>query len=198
MAPLPPKSGRCAPGAEPGPSHRWRVVLALAMGLAVGAGTASGVAAALWPEGRQPSTGSVLVHAPAVRTGPFLVQARELRCGLAEIVGTHAEVYPEHGQFCRVRVDVTIEDAAEDTWDSLLQQVATTGGADVDASLDAMHVKRQPLQFTLGGYATIEMDLWFDVPKAAQPTKLLVRDMATDSAAAIALPQHSWPFGAAG
>jgi hypothetical protein len=175
-----------------------QVVLALATGLVVGAGTAVGIAAALWPQGRQPSVGSIPVSAPAVRTGPFQVQAREMRCGLAEIVGTHAEFYPKQGQFCRVRVDVTAEEADEDTWDSLIQQLATTGGATTSASLDAMHIKRQPLQISLGGYATLETDLWFDVPKTAQPTQLLVRSTAADSPAAIPLPQHTWPFGAAG
>jgi hypothetical protein len=173
-------------------------VLALVAGLAIGAGTAAGVAAALWPQGRQPSTGSILVNAPAVHTGPFLVQPREMRCGLAEIVGTHAEFYPKQGQFCRVRVNITVEDAAEDTWDSQLQQLATADGASQATSFDAMHVKRQPLQFSLGGHAALEIDLWFDVPETAQPTKLLVRATAADSPAAIALPRHSWPFGAAG
>lgn len=176
----------------------WRIVLALAVGLFVGAGVASGVAVGLWPEGRQPSVGSVLVDAPAVRSGPFVVQGRELRCGLAEIVGTHAEFYPKQGQFCRVRVDITADEAAEDTWDSLLQQLVAADGASAGTSLDAMHVKRQPLQITLGGYSTLEIDLWFDLPKSAQPSKLLVRATASDSPAIIPLQQHSWPFGATG
>jgi hypothetical protein len=197
MAALSPKSWRRTSGAEPG-SHRWHVVLALTAGLAIGAGTAAGIAAALWPQSRQPSLGSIPVNAPAAKTGPFLVQARELRCGLGEIVGTHAEFYPKQGQFCRVRVAITVEDADEDPWDSQLQQVATTYGGNQGTSSDAMHVKRQPLQFWLGGYATIEMDLWFDLPKNAQPTELLLRTAATDSPAAIPLPSHTWPFGAAG
>lgn len=197
MAALSPRSWRRAPGAGSGTSHR-RWILALVAGLAIGAGTVCGIAVALWPQGRQPSAGSISVDAPAVRTGPFLVQALELRCGLAEIVGTHAEFYPKQGQFCRVRVDVTVEEAAEETWDSLVQQLATTSGASVSVGLDAMHVKRQPLRFSLGGYASVEMDLWFDLPKAAQPTELLVRDTATDSPTAIALPRHTWPFGATG
>ena len=180
------------------PGSWRRVVIALAAGLVVGAGAASGIAAALWPQGRPPSLGSTPVDAPAVRSGPFLVQARELRCGLGEIVGTHAEFYPKRGQFCRVRVAITADEAAEDTWDSLLQQLATADGASAGTSLDAMHVKRQPLQITLGGHVTLETDLWFDLPKNAQPSRLLIRDTAADSPASIALPHHSWPFGATG
>lgn len=198
MAALRPKSWRREPGVEHGASHRRGVVLALVAGLAIGAGTAAGVAAALWPQGRRASTGSVLVEAPAVRTGPFVVQGQELRCGLAEIVGTHAEYFSKQGQFCRVRVRISVDDRAEDTWDSQLQQVASADGAETGISMDAMHVKRQPLQFSLGGHATIEIDLWFDLPRTAQPTKLLVRAAAADPPAAVPLPHHTWPFGAAG
>jgi hypothetical protein len=198
MPSLSPKHWRHEPGETQGTSRRLPVVLALAAGLVLGAGAASGIAAAMWPQGRQASVGSILLDAPAVHSGPFLVQAREMRCGLGEIVGTHAEFTPKLGQFCRVRVDVTAEEAAEDTWDSLLQQVATADGASTGASLDAMHVKRQPLQITLGGHAMVEMDLWFDLPQAAQPSDLLIRATATDTPAAIPLPRHTWPFGAAG
>jgi hypothetical protein len=201
MAAAWPKSWRRAPRASPaehGASPRWRVVLALVAGLAIGAGTASGIAAALWPEGRQPSTGSVLIDAPAVRTGSFLVQGRELRCGLSEIVGTHAEYFSKQGQFCRVRVKISVDDRAEDTWDSQIQQIAWADGAQTSTSTDAMHVKRQPLQFSLGGQASLEIDLWFDVPRTAQPTKLVVHAAAADSGTAIPLPRHTWPFGAAG
>lgn len=198
MAAFSPRSWRRANGAEHGASHRLHVVLALVAGLAVGGGIAAGVAAAVWPEGRQASTGSVLVEAHAVQAGPFLVQAEELRCGLGEIVGTHAEYFPKQGQFCRVRVKITAEDRAEDSWDSESQQVASSDGAHVGISMDAMHVKRQPLQFSLGGGATVEMDLWFDLPRGAQPTDLLVRATANDPSVGIPLPRHDWPFGAAG
>lgn len=175
-----------------------RVAVALGAGLVVGIGGTALVTALVWPEGRQPSLGSVLVDPPAVHPGPFIVQAREFRCGLAEIVGTHAEFYPKRGQYCRVRVDVTADEAAEDYWDSLQQQIRMSNGFVVGADLDAMHVKRQPLQILLGGHETLEFDLWFDVPQGAEPAALLVRAAAGDPQSAVSLPAHSFPFGAAG
>jgi hypothetical protein len=180
------------------PFRDRRVAIGTAAGLVVGAGVTALVAAMLWPAGWQPSLGAVLVDPPPVRPGPFIVQTREFRCGLAEIVGTHAEFYPKRGQYCRVRVDVTADEAAEDYWDSLQQQLKMSDGTAVGADLDAMHIKRQPLQILLGGHETLEFDLWFDAPKDAQPTSLLVRFTAADPQITIALPAHTFPYGAAG
>jgi hypothetical protein len=181
---------------------RRRLVAAALTGALVGAGIAAAVAAWLWPAAGSPaSAGSVPVHAAAVRTGPFLVEARELRCGLAEIVGTHAEFYPRSGQFCRVRVRVTAEEADVDAWDSRLQELGLTPQETADTapvSFDAMSIKRQPLGFSLGGYATLEFDLWFDVPKAATASALLLRDTAASRPTAVPLPRRTWPFGATG
>lgn len=175
-----------------------RVALGLASGIVVGAGVATLVAVALWPEGRQPSLGSVAIDPPAAHPGPFIVQAKEFRCGMAEIVGTHAEFYPKRGQYCRVRVDVTADDATEDYWDSLQQQLTMSNGTTIGADLDAMHIKRQPLQILLGGHETLEFDLWFDVARGAEPTALVVRPAAGSPADSIALPAHVFPYGAAG
>jgi hypothetical protein len=49
-----------------------------------------------------------------------------------------------------------------------------TDGIQVDPSIDAMHVKRQPADVYLGAGNAVEVDLWFEPPLHAKVRGLLL------------------------
>ncbi|WP_163513419.1 hypothetical protein [Fodinicola acaciae] len=95
-------------------------------------------------------------------------------CGLTAVQGTHSEGEPTAGAFCRLRLRVDNHDP--DFHDYVYANQRLTGVPAANAKPDAfaMAVRRQVDRITIGGHSAVEVELWFDIPKTAKPTGLLV------------------------
>jgi len=133
-------------------SPRW----AAASALIVGAAIAALVAALVWPGGRSVATSNapsmplvpplrfqeILVPPISGTSGHLTMTPTRLRCGLDEIVGTHAESYP-HGQFCLVRVAISNDDTYFHTWNAARTTLDATDGGHGKVDDDVMYGSQQ-------------------------------------------------------
>ncbi|SNR87563.1 hypothetical protein SAMN05216252_101610 [Actinacidiphila glaucinigra] len=177
-------------------AHR-PLVTALAGALA-GATVAALVAAATWPHPSPPATGQPLrqleipLDAPAVKAGNLEFRALALRCGIAVIVGTHAE-HPAKGRLCRVRIGVTVDDSVSARLDNDLHRLVLADGSGHSMDWEAMQIKRQPLTIGIGAHDSAQYDLWFDIPRDAAVDHLAVTNDKGMPASDIPLPSLDWP-----
>lgn len=97
--------------------------------------------------------------------------------GLSEhvptLVGSHAEIHAK-GQFVRVRLVVVNVGRSSVLFDPQRQQLVLDDGSTATPDLPTMMVKRQPAAFDLGAAVRVEFDLYYDVPKDAEPAALRV------------------------
>ncbi|WP_194837790.1 DUF4352 domain-containing protein [Nocardia sp. XZ_19_369] len=93
--------------------------------------------------------------------------------GIAYIFGTHAEWLPK-GQFIRVRVAITNTDNTFRTTRPSDYHLGDAADRPYPPSVDAMAIKRQPTELTLGAGNRVEVDLWYDIPVDTSPK--LLRD----------------------
>ncbi|WP_433633568.1 hypothetical protein [Nocardia sp. CA-120079] len=95
--------------------------------------------------------------------------------GHGYISGTHAEWLPK-GQFVRVRVAIVNADNTFHTTHTTDYQLDDAAGTTHPVSNDAMAIKRQPTEVTIGAGNRLELDLWYDIP--LDTTAKLLRDSA--------------------
>lgn len=87
------------------------------------------------------------------------------------LLGSHAEMYPD-GEFFRIRLVVTNNGRSSAVFDTARQRLVLSGGKTLPPDSEAMLVKRQPGEFTLGSGVRVEFDLYYDVPDGAEPKAL--------------------------
>lgn len=95
--------------------------------------------------------------------------------GHGYIFGTHAEWLPK-GQLVRVRVVIANADTTFHTTRTTDYQLDDNAGTAHPVSNDAMAIKRQPTEVTIGAGNRLELDLWYDIPLDTTPK--LLRDSA--------------------
>ncbi|MFI9504479.1 hypothetical protein [Nocardia sp. NPDC052566] len=122
-----------------------------------------------------PTATTTTTAAPETRTpqdcDKLTVTALEVEPGIGYLLGTHAEWLPK-GQFVRVRVAITNTDRAFHTTNSDDYQLTDAADAPHPVSIDAIRIKRQPLEITLGAGNRLELDLWYDIPLNTAPRQL--------------------------
>ncbi|QIS02110.1 hypothetical protein F5X71_07065 [Nocardia brasiliensis] len=99
------------------------------------------------------------------------VTAATVETGIGYILGTHAEWQPK-GQFIRIRVAIVNNDNTFHTTRPADYHLEDTAAAAHPPSVDAMAIKRQSPELTLGAGNRLEMDLWYDIPPNAGPRQL--------------------------
>ncbi|MEU6345456.1 hypothetical protein ABZ883_31395 [Streptomyces sp. NPDC046977] len=163
-----------------------------------GALTTALVAAALWPATPRATPQrplrqlEIALDAPAVHPGNLEFRALALRCGIAVIVGTHAE-HPAKGRLCRIRIDVTVDDSVSVRLDNDNQRLVLADGTRHSVDWEAMQIKRQPLTLDIGAHDSAQYDLWFDIPKDAAVDRLAVTNDKGMPIKDIPLPHLDWP-----
>ncbi|MEV4124068.1 hypothetical protein [Nocardia sp. NPDC049707] len=93
--------------------------------------------------------------------------------GHGYIFGTHAEWLPK-GQFVRIRVAITNADNIFHTTRTSDYELDDATGTAHPVSNDAMAIKRQSTEVTIGAGNRLELDLWYDIPLDTAPK--LLRD----------------------
>ncbi|WP_431959860.1 hypothetical protein [Actinacidiphila sp. bgisy160] len=175
-----------------------RPALTALAGALAGATVAALTAAAIWPHPSPSAAGQPLrqleipLDAPAVKAGNLEFRALALRCGIAVIVGTHAE-HPAKGRLCRIRVLVTVDDSVSARLDNDLHRLVLADGSRHPMDWEAMQIKRQPLTIDIGAHDSAQYDLWFDIPRDAAVHHLAVTNDKGMPASDIPLPQRDWP-----
>ncbi|MFX0576312.1 hypothetical protein [Nocardia nepalensis] len=94
--------------------------------------------------------------------------------GHGYIFGTHAEWLPK-GQLVRIRVAITNADNTFHTTRTTDYQLDAADSTH-PVSNDAMAIKRQPTEVTIGAGNRLELDLWYHIPLDTTPK--LLRDNA--------------------
>ncbi|MBP2324474.1 hypothetical protein JOF56_004859 [Kibdelosporangium banguiense] len=92
---------------------------------------------------------------------------------LPSLTGSHID-FDAKGVFYRIRVAATNTGRTNVDFDTRKQLLVTQDGATHVPDDPAMTVKRQPDQFVLGANVRLEFDLYYDIPKDAQPKALKV------------------------
>lgn len=160
------------------------------------------VAAALWPDTPRPAPQhplrqlEIAFDAPAVHPGNLEFRAIALRCGIAVIVGTHAE-HSAEGRLCRIRIEVTVDDSVSAHLDNDSQRLVLADGTRHSMDWEAMQIKRQPLTLDIGAHDSAQYDLWFDIPQGAAVDRLAVTNDKGMPTKDIPLPRLDWPDHAA-
>ncbi len=95
--------------------------------------------------------------------------------GHGSIFGTHAEWLPK-GQFVRIRVVIANADNIFHTTRTTDYELDDAADTAHPVSNDAMAIKRQPTEVTIGAGNRLELDLWYDIPLDTRPK--LLRDNA--------------------
>jgi hypothetical protein len=114
---------------------------------------------------------------PPVTEGPTQFTLIGLT-SMDRIVGSHAEWEPK-GRYIRVRLVAVNTDHSSVGFDTARQQLVTSDGVVHGVDPQAMLIERQPGQFDLGANVRIEFDLFFDVPRDAEPRTLRVHGGGT-------------------
>ncbi|MFI2431256.1 hypothetical protein [Streptomyces sp. NPDC018693] len=107
------------------------------------------------------------------KDGHFLFTLLSLRCGIAEVTGSHSGAAPD-GQFCAVRLRVDNPDPNFHTYVAGKQRLEGVSGRRGQPDSFAMAVRRQHEEVQIGGHALIEVELWYDIPRDADVTGLRV------------------------
>jgi hypothetical protein len=120
-------------------------------------------------------------------TGPVSVAVIGLRPHAPYLVGTHAEFDPK-GEFCRLRVAVQNDAPTFQTITLADMLLVTADGTAHRPDLQAMLIKRQPDEITLGAQGRVEFDLWYDVPVGSKLRALRARQPGLEALPEIPLP----------
>jgi hypothetical protein len=127
-------------------------------------------------------------------SGKIVLVPLRLTCGLSTIVGTHGEEQAA-GQYCRIRVALTGNDAFTHTFDVAKTALTTTAGTSVTVSHDAQEVKRQPEKIApVGSHDRYEFDIYYDVPRDVTVNGFTFSDDEGGPTMAVPLPVRDWPF----
>ncbi|WP_433192357.1 hypothetical protein ACQP1G_27000 [Nocardia sp. CA-107356] len=101
------------------------------------------------------------------------IEALTVDPGHGYLFGTHAEWLPK-GQLVRIRVAITNTDNTFHTTRTTDYQLDDAAEVAHPVSNDAMAIKRQPTDVTIGAGNRLELDLWYDIPLDTAPK--LLRD----------------------
>jgi hypothetical protein len=127
-------------------------------------------------------------------SGKIVLVPLRLTCGLSTIEGTHAEQQAV-GQYCRIRVALTGNDAFTHTFDVAKTALTTTAGTSIGYSTDAQQVKRQPEQIApVGSHDRYEFDIYYDVPRDVTVNGFTFSDNEGGQTVHATLPVRDWPF----
>lgn len=130
----------------------------------------------------------------AYTSGKIVLVPLRLTCGLSTILGTHGE-QQALGQFCRIRVALTGNDAFTHTFDVAKTALTTTAGTSIGFDHDAQQVKRQPEQIApVGSHDRYEFDVYYDVPRDVTVNGFTFSDSEGGQTMHVALPVRDWPF----
>lgn len=156
----------------------------LAGGLILVALAATGCSATGAPDEAAPSSQGTYVESPrTVRPDEIPLDGRTVQdgdttfslVGLSEhmptLLGSHAEIQAR-GQFVRVRLVISNVGRSSVLFDTERQLLVLKDGSTAVPDLPTMMVKRQPHTFDLGAAVRLEFDLYWDVPKDAEPVAL--------------------------
>ncbi|GAA3083107.1 DUF4352 domain-containing protein [Streptosporangium carneum] len=111
------------------------------------------------------------VTAAPVTDGDTRFQVIGLQTGLAGFFGSHAE-WQAKGQYVVVRIVVDNPGRTNSRFEARRQRLLTSDGGSYGVDNFTQAIKRQPDTLPVGAEVRIEMDLWFDVPKAAKVTAI--------------------------
>jgi hypothetical protein len=112
--------------------------------------------------------------AAAATDGNLQLTPLAAECGLTYLIGTHAEV-DYKGQLCRIRVAVRNADNTFHGFDTTMQRLVDTKGKAVKPDPQAMDIKRQDQQPTLGAGATVVVSLYFALDPGRVPKTVVLR-----------------------
>ncbi|NUR31884.1 MAG: hypothetical protein HOV83_39590 [Catenulispora sp.] len=127
-------------------------------------------------------------------SGKLVLAPLRLTCGFSTIIGTHGEQQAA-GQYCRIRVALTGNDAFTHTFDVARTTLTTTAGTSIGYSHEAQEVKRQPEQIApVGSHDRYEFDIYYDVPRDVTVNGFTFSDGEGGATAKVALPVREWPF----
>jgi uncharacterized protein DUF4352/putative VirB-like lipoprotein len=118
--------------------------------------------------------GETAVRAAPARSGDLAFTVIGLSAGMPELVGSHADIRPQHGQFVRVRLITENRGRTTATFTAAKQLLVTTDGATFRPDHVTMLVKRQPESIDVGAAVRIELDLYYDIPTGRKPSALRV------------------------
>jgi Domain of unknown function (DUF4352) len=152
----------------------WTSLLAVAVALTGCSGTST-------PDKPRPTT---YVQAPrTVRPDETPLRGKPVQDGdtqftligysahLPSLVGSHAEIQAK-GQYVRIRLVVVNLGRSGVLFDTRRQLLVLDDGSTHAPDGPTMIVKRQPDKFDLGAQVRVEFDLYYDVPKDAEPVAL--------------------------
>lgn len=187
-------------------------------GLLAGAAVATAVAVAAWPGSAETASGSakasassptlspdpvnetlrpkeIVLPSPSPYTsGKIIVEPLRMACGLSEVIGTHGEQVAD-GQYCFVRIALTVDDTFTHTFDTHKTALTTTSGASIPVAYAAQEVKRQPLEIApVGSHDRYELDIYYDVPRDATVNGFTFSDGEGGPTVRVPLPVRVWPF----
>ncbi len=114
------------------------------------------------------------VTPPDATCGRLEIRVLGVQGGRPVIVGTHAEWPSRAGQFVRVRVSATNLDGTFHTFHALRSPIIDAGGTSTLPNRQAMLIKRQNEDVSLGGENQARFDLWYDLPPTARPVRLVL------------------------
>ena len=127
-------------------------------------------------------------------SGKILLVPLRLTCGFSTIIGTHGEQQAA-GQYCRIRIALTGNDAFTHTFDVARTTLTTTAGTSIGYSHEAQEVKRQPEQIApVGSHDRYEFDIYYDVPRDVTVNGFTFSDSEGGATVKVALPVREWPF----
>ncbi|WP_214411091.1 DUF4352 domain-containing protein [Sphaerisporangium fuscum] len=118
------------------------------------------------------------LHVKPVVDGDTRFSLLGITVAMPQLTGSHADVAAK-GQFVRIRVSAVNNGRTSALLDLRKQQLLATDGKTYLPDYDAMTIKRQPEKIDLGASDLFEFDLWYDIPKQARPTALVLYGGAT-------------------
>lgn len=177
---------------------RKTTAITTVLGLLVGAGAAAGTAAALWPDDPAPPPvpgmveGDLAIRAAPGQSGPVQISVLTLRCGMSFITGTHAEYFSEHGQICRIGVEVRNNQTTSINVDSTRQLLVLPDGSTAAPDNITMLIRRQIALQPVGAHNAAVLEYWYDITAGISPTAIRLQGTADLPQIEVPLPPHNW------
>jgi hypothetical protein len=186
--------GRAKP-TRPRPARYTRAALALLIAAAtvgayaIGRGTAPTPARAVVAAALPHRYADVDFASLTWTRRPFLVAPLTVRCGMIVYIGTHGE-HDAAGQMCRVRIRVTSTVPTFASFDWNWVTLRTDHRAYRPDYQMMVIARQQATPVSIGARDTLDMDVWFDFPRADHPLAVAL----TGSTPTASLPQAHWPL----
>jgi hypothetical protein len=121
------------------------------------------------PETARPD--ETVIKAKPVIDGQMRFRVLSFQDRMPSLVGSHAE-WPAKGQYVRVRILIESTDRTNQKFDAKQQLLVAADGRTFHIDNFAQAIKRQPDELPVGSYVRMEFELWYDIPKDANATKM--------------------------